>query len=66
MTELETGEEVLYNTPRENVVEPWANTGLIVAYRDKGMLDKLKPNLSKFLPQEDETIEVAAEGEKAE
>jgi len=61
MTELETGEEVVYNQPRENVVEPWANVGLIVAYRDKGLLEKLKPNLNKFLPQEDQTIDVAAE-----
>ena len=38
LTELETSEEVIYNKPRENVVEPWANTGLIVAYRDKVIL----------------------------
>jgi len=66
MTELETGEEVVYNKPRENVVEPWANVGLIVAYRDKGLLEKLKPNLNKFLPQEDESIEVADKEEKAD
>ena len=66
MTELETGEEVVYNKPRENVVEPWANVGLIVAYRDKGLLEKLKPNLNKFLPQEDESIDVAEKEEKAD
>jgi len=66
LTELETSEEVIYNKPRENVVEPWANTGLIVAYRDKAHLEKLKPNLNKFL-EEHEHVEVEKEDEvKAE
>ena len=38
MQDEETGEEVLYHKPRENVVEPWANVGLIVAYRSAGTL----------------------------
>merc|ERR1711973_255293 len=50
MQDEETGEEVLYHKPRENVVEPWANVGLIVAYRDKALLDKLKP-LDKFIEE---------------
>jgi len=67
LTELETSEEVIYNKPRENVVEPWANVGLIVAYRDKANLEKLKVNLNKFLPKQ-ETLEGdgEAEAEKAD
>jgi len=44
LMDLKTGQEVIYHQPgEEEGAEPWANVGLIVAYRSKELLEKLQP-----------------------
>ena len=44
LMDLKADRDVTYNSPVEGS-EPWANVGLIVAYRDKNALNRLRPHL---------------------